>query len=59
MERTILDILGLCEVRWKGTGDFVSGKCCIIYSGGNERQQGVGIVLGPRTRNSVLADYSD
>lgn len=35
MDKTKLDILGLCEVKWKGTRDFVSGKYQMIYSGGD------------------------
>ena len=34
-------------------GDFQSGEIRIIYSGGKEHRNGVGLVLNKKTRNSV------
>ena len=45
MERLNISILGLSEVRWKGADRIKSGKHNIIYSGGDKREQGVGIIL--------------
>jgi len=53
MERENIDILGLCETRWKEVGDFQNGETRIIYSGGKEHRNGVGLVLNKKTRNSV------
>ena len=40
-----LNILGVSEVRWKGKGDFISDGMRVIYSGGEEHQNGVALVL--------------
>uniref|UniRef100_A0A8D8Z0H2 Craniofacial development protein 2 n=1 Tax=Cacopsylla melanoneura TaxID=428564 RepID=A0A8D8Z0H2_9HEMI len=48
MRRQKLDILGISEMRWNGTGDFWSEDYRIIYSGPEEERtgiNGVGIVL--------------
>src|SRR6266581_8707580 len=45
MGRYRLSILGVSEVRWKGQGDFVSDGVRIIYSGGEECQRGVAIMV--------------
>jgi len=45
MKRGEINILGLCEVRWEGVGDFTSNEYRIIYSGGEGGQAGVAIVL--------------
>ena len=45
MNRLNLDILGLCEVRWKDCGDFEDINVRVIYSGGERAERGVAIVL--------------
>lgn len=48
MKKQKLDILGISEMRWSGTGDFWSEDYRIIYSGPEEGRtgiNGVGIVL--------------
>ena len=45
MERLNISILGLSEVRWEGAGRIKSEKHNIIYSGGDKRERGVGIIL--------------
>lgn len=49
MRRMKLDILGISEMRWRGTGDFWSDEYRVIYSGTEEGertgQKGVAIIL--------------
>ena len=45
MKRYRLNILGISEVRWKGQGDFDSDGVRVIYSGGNECQRGIAVML--------------
>jgi len=45
MTRLGVNILGVCETRWKNTGDFVSGEHRMIYSGGETHERGVGLIL--------------
>ena len=46
MTRNRIDVLGVSEVRWKDGGDFMSDEYRVIFSGGGERQRGVGFILG-------------
>ena len=52
MNRLDLDILGLCEVRWKDCGDFEDEDVRVIYSGG-ARTEEVAIVLRGNAKKSV------
>ena len=45
MKRMNLNILGLSEMRWKGAGCIKSDNYTILYSGGDQHQKGVGIIL--------------
>ena len=53
MKLNNIDILGLCEMRWKESGDFNSDGFRVIFSGGNESQRGVGIILTKKMGNRV------
>ena len=53
MKKQRLNILGLCEIRWKGQGDIMSDEVRLIYSGGDENQRGVGIMIDKTTAKSV------
>ena len=53
MNRLNLDILGLCEVRWKDCGDFEDEDVRVIYSGGEKAERGVAIVLRGNAKKSV------
>ncbi|BFZ16297.1 hypothetical protein BsWGS_19336 [Bradybaena similaris] len=53
LEREKINILGMCETRWKGTGIKTDEEFKIIYSGGEERQRGVAIILDRETSKSV------
>ena len=45
MTKLDIDMLGLCEVRWKGAGKITSNDYTFIYSGGNEHRNGVGLMM--------------
>jgi hypothetical protein len=53
MRKAGLDILGLSEVRWKEAGDFMSEGVRVIYTGGEESQNGVAILLDERVAKCV------
>ena len=52
MERLKINILGLSEVRWKGAGE-TTGKSKFYYSGGEDHERGVGIILDEEASKSV------
>ena len=54
MTRNKINVLGLCEVRWKGEGDFMSDDVRVIYSGGKESQRGVAVLLDSMSAKRVL-----
>jgi len=45
--------LGLCEVRWKDIGDFYSDDVRVIYSGEDQSQRGVALLLDEETAKCV------
>ena len=49
-----ISILGLCETRWMGHGKIVSEGKTLIYSGGDEHQHGVGLLLDQATAHALL-----
>jgi len=53
MERMNLNILGLSEVRWKGAGCITSDNYIILYSGGDQHQKGVGMILDQETSKTT------
>lgn len=59
MERYQIDILGVSETRWKGSGEITTiDKHCFLYSGlkGEDdiHEYGVGIILSARFRNALI-----
>ena len=54
MKRNNLNVLGVSEVRWKEEGDFDSGDYRVIFSGGQESQRGVAIILDKELANRVV-----
>ncbi|GFO43632.1 LOW QUALITY PROTEIN: craniofacial development protein 2-like [Plakobranchus ocellatus] len=56
MKRMKLNILGLSEVRWKRAGKITSGGHEIIYSGGTESENGVGIIVD-QTASKAIKGY--
>ena len=53
MARLKLNVLGLSEVRWKGAGSFTTDNYTIFYSGGDQHERGVGILVDNETSRSV------
>ena len=50
-----IDILGICELRWIGIGEFNSDDHYIYYCGQESlRRNGVVIMVNERVRNAVL-----
>ena len=54
MKRLRIGVLGLSETRWKGTGDFRSDDVRVMYSGGEESQRGVAILLDKEFAKRVI-----
>lgn len=55
MERYRMDILGISEMRWTGSGRLVSDRKTIIYSGHDvEHERGVGIVMSARAAEALV-----
>lgn len=48
-----IDILRISEMRWNGQGDFISGDYRVIYSGGDNGRNGVGIILNKKWAQCV------
>ncbi|GFO06310.1 craniofacial development protein 2-like [Plakobranchus ocellatus] len=53
MDRIKLNILGLAEIRRKGTVSLKLGSKTLIYSGGHTHERGVGILFGVTTAKSL------
>ena len=50
-----VDILGISELKWTGTGEFKSDDHYIYYCGKESlRRNGVAIVVNKRVRNAVF-----
>ena len=55
MARVNVDILGISELKWTGTGEFNSDDHYIYYYGQESlRRNGVAIMVNKRVRNAVL-----
>ena len=55
MARVNVDILGISELRWTGTGEFNSDDHYIYYCGQESiRRNGVAIMVNKRVQNAVL-----
>ena len=55
MARENVDILGISELKWTGTGEFNSDDHYIYYCGQESlRRNGVAIMVNKRVRNAVL-----
>lgn len=53
MKRLKIDILGICDIRLNGQDDFVSGDYSVIYSGGDNGKNEVGIILNTKWAQRV------
>src|SRR5206468_7153527 len=60
MARMEVDVLGVSETCWKGDGEFETNLpdqeevFKVIYSGGENNRQGVGIIIKKKTEGSIL-----
>ena len=55
MERLNVNILGISELKWTGTGEFNSDDHFIYYCGQESlRRNGVAIIVNKRVKNAVL-----
>ena len=55
MTRVNVDILGISELKWTGTGEFNSDDHYIYYCGQESlRRNGVALIVNARVRNAVL-----
>jgi len=45
MKKTLINIMGLGEVRWIGEGNFNSGGYRVIYSGGKKKENEVALIF--------------
>lgn len=62
MKRCRLNVLGLCEVKWKTSGDCYFEGYRFINVGGGAGRNGVAIVLDPETAKrvtNVVVDHGD
>ncbi|KAI5739387.1 hypothetical protein M8J77_018683 [Diaphorina citri] len=58
MKKANLNILGICETRWAGNGDFKSDEFRVIHSGGERRgRNGVAVILRGKWKDNVLNTY--
>ena len=55
MARVNIDILGICELKWTGMGEFNSDDHYIYYCGQESfRRNGIAIIVNKRVQNAVL-----
>ena len=55
MTRVNVNILGICELRWTGMGEFNSDDHYIYYCGQESlRRNGAAIIVNKRVPNAVL-----
>ena len=55
MARVNIDILGICELKWTGMGEFNSDDHYTYYCGQESlRRNGVAIIVNKRVQNAVL-----
>ena len=56
MARVNVDILGISELKWTGTGEFNSDDHYIYYCGQESlRRNGVAIIVNKGVQNAILA----
>ncbi|XP_037787797.1 craniofacial development protein 2-like [Penaeus monodon] len=54
MTQLKVNILGICETRWTGSGEFNSDNFRVLYSGGVKHEQGVAMILDKENAKSLL-----
>ena len=53
-ERIRLDVVGVSEVRWTGSGKIASGGRTLYYSGGERYEAGVGVMMRSEEADPVV-----
>ena len=54
MEDYSVNIIGLCEMRWKENGEIQRKSKTIIWSGGKTHHRGVGLVMSREARKAMI-----
>ena len=54
MEIRKIGILGVAEMRWTGSGCSKKGSYMVLYSGGEQHTEGVGMIIGKKYTKSVM-----
>ena len=49
-----VDIMGVGETKWSGCGKIYDNKKTIVYAGGEQHKNGLGVVMSERASNSML-----
>ncbi|XP_042862524.1 craniofacial development protein 2-like [Penaeus japonicus] len=57
MSRMKINILGICETRWKHNGDFQTDDYRMLYSGGDRHERGVGIIMDKERAKCVIGHW--
>lgn len=52
--RMDIEIMGLSEVRWTGSGKMHMEEGTMFYSGGEERQRGVAVIIVKKMQSTVI-----
>jgi len=55
MKAMKLHILGLAEMRWPNSGNFVSEDVTVLYSGGDRHERGVGVLISKEAAKSMIS----
>lgn len=55
LDKFQIDVAGLAEVRWRGSGHFTTDEHTIIYSGNDRGTHGVGFILNKKMSKSLLS----
>lgn len=56
-ERIKLDVVGVSEVRWTGSGQITSEEWTLCYSGGERHEAGVGVLLRNEVAEAVVGSW--
>ena len=54
VERMNIDIMGICETRWKESGSYSTGEYQFFFSGGDHHTNGTGLLLKKTVARSVI-----
>ncbi|XP_042883267.1 uncharacterized protein LOC122260182 [Penaeus japonicus] len=57
MSRMKINILRICETRWKHNGDFQTDDYRMLYSGGDRHERGVGIIMDKERAKCVIGHW--